>query len=138
MYKRFFNLFLILCSLFVFCACNKNAPIILFNKNPITNETLLNNSTQFIKGKKFYYIFITQKPLKVNSIRVRVMKREEKANMSLSKLVYSNDFRLAKDNIYYYSDYLVMNEPGYYCMMIYAANALNQPLAIADFQVVDY
>lgn len=124
--------------MFIFCACNKNSPIILFNKDPITSETLLNNSTQFIKGKCFYYIFITKKPLKVNSIRVRIMKREEKANMCLSKLVYSNDFRLAKDNIYYYSDYLVINEVGYYCMMIYLTDNLRQPIATADFQVVDY
>lgn len=131
-------LFLALSCLFLFSACNKNAPIILFNKEPITRETLLNNSTQFVKGKRFYYIFITQKPLKVNSIRVRIYKRDEKANMCLSKMAYSNDFRLAQDNIYYYSDYFVMNEVGYYCMMVFAADNLKQPLAIADFQIVDY
>lgn len=138
MNKKILNLLLIFFSLFIFCGCNKNAPIILFNKDPITRETLLNNSTQFVKGKRFYYIFITQKPLTVNSIRVRIYKRDEKANMNLSKMAYSNDFRLAKDNIYYYSDYLVMNEVGYYCMMVFAANDLRRPITTADFQVVDY
>lgn len=78
---------------------------------------------------------MTEKQIETNFIRVRVLKRDEKANYAPTKVVYCNDFRLSKDQIYYYTDYLVLNDTGYYYMMIYAMNRLDKPLATADFQV---
>lgn len=121
--------------MFVFTACNKPTTIILFNREPITKENFLKNSTEFTVGKKIYYIFITEKPLKTDSIRVRILKKDDKANFAATKIVYSNDFRLYKDQIYYYNDYIVMNEAGYYCMVIYACNKLDRPLIIGEFRV---
>ncbi|MFA7659490.1 MAG: hypothetical protein WCY19_08665 [Candidatus Gastranaerophilaceae bacterium] len=132
---NFFLVFILLLSVFTLTACNKPKTIILFNKEPITKETLLRNSTEFIAGKRIYYIFITQKPLETGMIRIRVLKREEKVNYETSKIVFSNDFRLSKDQIYYYNDYIVMNEAGTYCMEAYAKNNMERPLAIADFRV---
>lgn len=116
-------------------ACNKPQTIILFNSAPITKENFLTNATEFSVGKKIYYIFITEKPLKTDSIRIRILKRDEKVNFEITKSVYSNDFRLYKDQIYYYNDYIVMNDAGYYCMVIYAKNKMDRPLVTADFRV---
>lgn len=121
--------------MFTLTACNKAPTIILFNREPITKENFLQNSTEFTVGKKIYYIFITEKPLKTDSIRIRIIKRDEKVNFNTTSIVYSNDFRLYKDQIYYYNDYIVMNEAGYYCMAIYACNKLDRPLVIGDFRV---
>lgn len=126
-------------SIFLLClftnGCSKPKTMILFNQVPITKETLLNNSNEFIAGKRFYYIFITEKPLKTNFVRVRVLKRDDKARGEITKLYYSKDFRLYKDQIYYYNDYLVINEAGTYCMAVYALDGLNRPLAVADFKI---
>lgn len=135
MYRGFFTLLLILCLTLGLTACSNTKTLILFNNAPITKENLLNNPTEFTAGKKIYYIFITEQPLKTNSIRVRIFKRDDKANSSITNVVYSNDFRLYKNQIYYYTDYIVMNEAGCYCMTVYAKNKLDIPLAIADFKV---
>ena len=118
-----------------FCGCNKPKTIILFNTIPITKENLLSNSSEFVVGKRIYYIFITETPLKTELIRVRVLKRDEKANFAINKLAYSNDFKLYKDQVYYFNDYVVIHEAGYYCMAIYAKNNMKRPLAVADFRV---
>lgn len=139
MYKKKLKLLLGLCFIFVLTsiitACHKPDTIILFNKYPITKENLLNNASEFVMGKRIYYIFITEKPINTDTIRVRILKRDEKVNFEPVKLVYSNDFRVKKDQIYYYNDYIIMNETGYYCMLVYAANKLERPLIKADFQV---
>lgn len=128
-------IFLVLFFAFTLCGCVKPTTIILFNKEPITKENLLNNSSEFTVGKRIYYIFITEKPLETNEVRVRVLKKEEKADFEINKIAYSNDFRLNKDQVYYYNDYIVMHEAGYYCMAIYAKNNMQSPLAMADFRV---
>ena len=117
------------------CGCNRQQSIILFNNFPITKANLLKNSTEFVAGKRIYYVFITELPLATTQMRVRVLKRDEKANNQAIKLVYSNDFKLYKDQVYYYNDYIVINEGGAYCMEVYAKNDLSAPMAIADFMV---
>lgn len=139
MFKKAIKLLLVMtvaiASVFALTACHKPNTIILFNKYPITKDNLLDNSSEFVMGKRIYYIFITEKPLETDTIRVRILKREEKVNFEPVKLVYSNDFRLSKDQVYYYNDYIVINEAGYYCMLVYATNKLDSPLIKADFQV---
>lgn len=131
---------ILLCGLIIFLtffstACHKPNTIILFNTAPITKENMLNNATEFVAGKRIYYIFITEKPLTCQYIRVRIIKRDDKAQNQAIKMFYSNDFRLNKDQIYYYNDYIVMNESGNYCMIVYARDKLSIPLAVADFKV---
>lgn len=135
MTKKLLYLFLIIGLSFFLSACNRPTSVILFNKEPIKKENLLKNATLFTAGKRIYYIFITEKPLKVDRIRVRILKRDEKAQFQPTKVVYSNDFKVYKDQVYYYDDYVVINDSGYYCMVVYPINSLDRPLAIADFRV---
>lgn len=127
-------LFLTFCTI-TFSGCAKKTSMILFNQYPITKENLLSNSSEFVQGKRFYYIFVTERPLDSSMIRIRILKREEKADFTASKLIYSNDFKPSKDQVYYYTDYLVLHETGYYCMQIYSTDLLNSPLAVADFKI---
>lgn len=121
--------------MFFLTSCNKQESMILFNQNPITKQNLLDNATEFTKGKRFYYIFITEKPMESKIIRIRVFKRDDKAGGAPTKLVYSNDFKLRKDQVYYYDDYLVIDDAGTYCMVVYAADNLRLPMAVADFKI---
>lgn len=132
--KKVLLIFTLFLTIFL-SGCDKPKTIILFNKNPITKENFLNNATEFGAGTKIYYLFITEKPLDTNIIRIRVLKRDAMAGNQPIKLVYSNDFRMFKDQIYYYNDYIVIHDPGNYCMTIYSTTALDKPLAVADFKV---
>lgn len=136
MVKKTFLLFILAFSLLL-TGCDKPKTMILFNRNPITKENFLNNSTEFPTGTKIYYLFITEKTLNTNIIRIRILKRDEKAGNQPTKIVYSNDFRMFKDQLYYYNDYIVINDAGNYCMLIYSITALDKPLAVADFKVKD-
>lgn len=132
---RLLIIMIVFCSTISVGVCKKSAAILLFNTQPITQNNLLDNSSEFLVGQKIYYIFITEKPLKTDAIRVRVLKRDEKALNEITKIVYSNDYRLYKDQIYYYNDYIVMHEAGNYCLIIHSKKDLRKPLVVADFKV---
>lgn len=137
--KKFLTIAAIIFVGLFLTACKPPTPhsIILFNKYPITKETFLNNSTEFDLDKRIYFVFMTEKPLNKNNekIRIKIYKRDSKANDFVSKLVYCKDFRLMKNDIYYYTDYFVMNEKGTFCMMVYKMDRLDRPEAVADFKV---
>lgn len=136
MFKKFLLIFSFVSTIILFSACNKPKTIILFNNFPITKSNFLDNANQFDAERKIYYLFITEKPLESEFIRVRILKREGKEGISPPvEVVYSNDFKIRKDEVYYYNDYIIMHSPGDYTMLIYSINKLNRPLAIADFRV---
>lgn len=122
-------------TLLCLCGCKRRTTAILFNSEPITKETILHNTNEFMMGKRIYYIFLTEKPLKSNIIRVEVKKKDEKSEFWGIKLVYGNDYRLSKDQIYYYNDYIVLHESGHYYMFVYLKDNLDKPLAYSDFYV---
>lgn|SRR5574344_457070 len=135
MYKKILTLILVASFSFILSGCHKNKTLILFNKQPIVKENILNNATEFDAGKRIYYIFLTEKPLTASMVRIKIYKREEKANFIITKLVYSHDFKVMKNEIYYYTDYIVLNDSGYYSMAIFAIDGLNKPLATGEFKV---
>lgn len=135
MYKKLLSFLFIIISVCLISGCHKRRTIILFNHFPITKENILNNSSEFKADKPIYYIFISEKPLNTDLIRIRILKRDSNANNEVTGVVYSNDFRMKKNQIYYYDNYIVLRERGTYCMAVYARNKLDMPLATADFQV---
>lgn len=135
MQKKIITLLFVMFFAISSTACSPPKTMILFNNEPITKETILSNASQFTAGKKIYYLFITEKHLDTNIIRVRVLKKDGKVKMQPIVLVYSNDFRMNKDQLFYYNDYIVINDAGDYCMVIYARDSLDKPLAVADFRV---
>ena len=129
-----FVLFFILCILF--CSAFKfNRGIILFNKQPITESTVLNNSKVFNAGEKIYYLFIAPKRMKNEYIRVQIFKMTDKAPWGGNEVRRTKDFRLMKDERYYHSDYFVLHEKGRYVMQVFSIDDLQNPLSIGDFYV---
>lgn len=135
MSKRKVSSILILLFCMFFAGCKKNDPIILFNKQPITAETLLQNSMEFDLNRRIYYIFITQKPIKSDYIRVQIVKKDEKTGIGGLKIIYANDFKVYQDQIYYYTNYIVLHETGHYYMQIFSTDNFEKPLARSDFYV---
>ncbi len=117
------------------CKPKKPKSVILFNKYPITKENFLNNSTEFDAQKRIYYVYMTEKGIRTDKIRIKIFKRDSKARDSITKLVYCKDFKMKYDNIYYYTDYIVLHSAGDYCMMVFQTDRLDRPDAYADFRV---
>lgn len=115
--------------------CNRQKPIILFNKDPISKENIFANTRNFKIGERIYYIAIVPKPLEHPYIRIQVIKKDAKTEFWGYKIHYSIDSRLTKDQIYYYTDYLVIHEPGYYFLQVFSKDNLAEPLARGDFFV---
>ena len=131
---------LILLSLILFLClgvsgCKNDNAVILLNHQPITKETILNNSKVFVVGRRIYYILLVKKPLTTDMIRVQVLKKDEKTILAGVKIQYAEDFRLYKDQVYYYDDYVVLYEPGYYILQIFSKDQMDKPLAVSDFYV---
>ena len=121
---------ILLCSGFKF-----NRGIILFNKQPITEQTALYNSKVFNAGEKVYYLFIAPKRMKNEYIRIQIFKMTDKAPWGGNEVRRTKDVRLMKDEKYYHTDYFVLYEKGRYVMQVFSTDDFQHPLSIGDFYV---
>ena len=76
--------FLVFSVLIMFCAtaCTMDKASILFNHDPITKETVMNNTTVFDKGERIYYLILTPKTLSYN-IKVRRTKSSNSLKLAI-------------------------------------------------------
>ena len=125
--------FLFLCL--TLCGCEKKEVGILFNKEPITKHNVMNASRSFEAGKRIYYLFYTSKKINKEFIRVQVFKACDKTHVGGYVIVRTNDYRIMKDNDYYYTNYFVLYEPGRYAMQIFSLDDLAKPMAWDYFYV---
>lgn len=102
--------------------CSEKAYVI-FNKQPITRENLLNGSYLFEKGERVYYV-VTLPPEKAitKQIFIQVYKRDNKEMRYGYKLIYGKKVYLNEDEQYYYTDYYVFPDSGLYEFKIYSAD----------------
>ena len=124
-----FLVFIFISTIFLATGCSEKAYVI-FNKQPITRENLLNNSYLFEKGERVYYI-VTLPPEKVltKQILIQVYKRDNKEMQYGYKLVYGKRVFLNEDEQYYYTDYYVFADSGLYEFKIYSADNPTKELA---------
>lgn len=110
-------IFLVSSSVFL-SGCNKNKPVLLFNSNPITKQTVGNYSNVFESGQKIYYVILNKKGFKNDIIRIQVVKKEEKAESWGYAINYSKDVKVDQSKNYYI-DYFVINREGSYFMQAF-------------------
>jgi hypothetical protein len=125
----------VLFAIFLLCGCKHDRGIILFNKELITKNNVLQNSKVFSVGEKVYYLFIAPKKMDNDYIRVQIFKMTDKAPWGGNEVRRTKDFRLMKDERYYHSDYFVLYEKGRYVMQVFSMDDLQHPLSIGDFYV---
>ncbi len=132
MKKIFVSIFFIL---FLATGCiNKNA-VIIFNDEPFSRDNFNQVKTNFRQGEKIYYLFATKKDLTSPYIRVQVSSVVDKTSYLFYRPYWSGDYRLMKDEVNYYSDYVVIHSRGKYMMQIFKMEDLHHPLAFAFFVV---
>lgn len=140
--KLLISLFLILViSLFCPYSCiAKNNAFLLFNLQPINRDNLKYSSKRFPKGQRIYYLFASENKIESEYIRVQIFKISDNGPIGGYELINVNDYRLSKDEIHYYTDYVVINQSGHYVMQVFVRNKYNvlrasKPIVFNDFYV---
>ena len=130
------KLFLTCLFVLLLCGCNVSSKsLILFNNQPIVKENLLKDKKFFSIDKRVYYIFLTEKKLTNDFIRVQVFKMSDKASFGGAEVVRTKDFRLMKNEGYYFTDYFVFHEPAHYVLQVFSHDDFTRPLAVNDFYI---
>lgn len=127
---------IILLCMFCLTACKKAEQSgILFNKEPISVDNARNFSRKFEVGQRIYYLFYTPKKIKTEFIRVQVFKASSNTHLGGYSIVWSCDYRIMKQNMYYYYNNFVLHSAGRYVMQIFSVDNLSEPLAWNYFYV---
>lgn len=122
-------------SILLLTGCTYDRGIILFNTQPVTRENALSDEMVFNVGSRVYYLFIAPKKMQNEFIRVQVFKMIENAPWGGNEVVRTKDFRLMKDERYYYTDYFTFHTAGRYVMQVFSIDDLQHPLAVDFFYV---
>lgn len=118
----------------IFLSGCSNKPLLYFNTQPITKETVNFPSRNFAVGQKIHYILIVPKGFKNEYIRVQLVKKDDKVSHWGYKIYQSRDFHIDKSKNYFI-DYIVLGEKGYYFMQIFSFDNFDIPIARNDFWV---
>ena len=115
------------------CSFDKDY-IILFNKDPITQDNYKVDYIRCEENKPIYYAFLTTKYFEFDFIRVQVVKKPDKTNILCYSVAYTKDFIINR-NKQYFTDYIILRSKGHYIMQIFYHTNLNAPLVMRDFWV---
>lgn len=122
--------------MFCFCGCGDDEEAgILFNHEPITKDNLLHSTRTLEAGKRIYYLFYTPQKISAEFIRVQVFKAEDKVATCGYSIIFTQDHRIMKQNLYYYYDNFTLYQPGRYVMQVFDVNDITKPLAWNYFYV---
>lgn len=128
-------LWLILLFFCIFLSgCKDNRPLLFFNAQPITPQTINHPGRNFAANQPIHYILIVPKGFKNDYICVQIVKKEEKTAHWGYKIYQSKDFHIDTSKNYFIN-YFVINEPGYYFMQIFPFDNFDIPIARNDFWV---
>ena len=125
-------IFLFVCLL---SGCANGRGLILFNSVPITQNNALHNQVVFSPGAKVYYLFIAPKKMYNDLIRVQVFTLTDKGVLGGENVIRTKDFRLKRDERYYYTDYFTFWEKGRYVMQVFSHDDFIHPLAVGEFYI---
>ena len=133
---RIIKLFFVIVLISTFLTgCAKDKGIILFNSVSITQNNALHDEKVFREGSKVYFLFIAPKKMYNDFIRVQVFTLTDKASLGGEDMLRTKDFRLMRDERYYYTDYFTLWEKGRYVMQVFSHDDLTHPLAVNYFYI---
>ena len=136
--KKFLISFFILVAVCLTTACDvidkPDKPAILFNRQPITEQNVMDMSSVFAPGTRIYYLILMPKTQVSQLLTIQVIKKGSKEYLGYS-LFMTRTVRLKNEDERYYTDYMVINEPGAYIMKVYSRDNPQQVLTQAEFYV---
>ena len=108
--------------------------VILFNKYPFTKESMLMGTNVFKPGERIYYLVTLPKPVKTQRLLVQIVKVGQGGRLGY-ELEWGKQVKIRDEQIYYYDDYVVLNEAGLYIMKVYSKDEPTKLLTSAEFHV---
>ena len=132
-----YKLLILICliSVLFVTSCAKNKGIILFNSVPITQNNILHDEKNFREGSRVYFIYLAPEKMQNEFIRVQIFKMTDKAEYGGYDVVRTKDYRLKKNERYYYTDYFTLWEKGKYVMQVFSHSDFTRPIGINFFYV---
>lgn len=134
-YLKIIAVFLVLSISLCGCCSDEDKPGILFNKEPISKDNVMNASRDFEVNKPIYYLFYTPDKIETEFIRVQVFKAGDNVGRGGYEIIWTNEYRIMKQNRYYYYNHFVLHSPGRYVMQIFSTDDYMHPLAWNFFYV---
>ncbi len=119
----------------VFSACSRDKAAILFNREKITAQNVMNYSSVFSPNQRIYYLILIPKKIKTRTIEIHVIKKDNDYMRLGYNLYWSYSAYLKDDQMYYYDDYVVISEPGAYVMRVYSKDNPTKTLCMSQFFV---
>ncbi len=120
------------------CACNNEKSVILFNKYRFTKETINSNSNTnvFKPGNTINYLITLPEPVQSKLLLIQIVKigggKQERYGY---ELVWGKTVKIRDEQIYYYTNYIVLNQAGAYIMKVYSRDNPTKLLTSAYFYV---
>ncbi len=133
--KKIILCFLMLFVMTVFSACSRDKAAILFNREKITAQNVMNYSSVFSPNQRIYYLILIPKKIKTRTIEIHVIKKDNDYMRLGYNLYWSYSAYLKDDQMYYYDDYVVISEPGAYVMRVYSKDNPTKTLCMSQFFV---
>ncbi len=133
--KRLLTVFVILFVMVFTSACSDEKPGILFNKYPITEDTVMGYQQVFERGTRIYYLVVMPEKIHSRYVYLQIIKKDNDYGRMGYKIYYGKNIRLKNEHIYYYDDYIVINEGGSYVMQIFSRDNPQKVLTMGEFYV---
>ncbi len=132
--KKLLIIFLILPLIF-FCGFRKKEkPYVILSAGKITKEKLKRVERSFNAGQRIYYTMIVPEGFKYSGIRMQISSKDEKTSNWGYTIRQTNDFYVnLSDNVY--SNYFVLQRPGYYIIQFFYINNKRYPFIHKEFMV---
>lgn len=131
--KKFVILVVSFMLLLTLTGCSEKASI-LFNRQPITKENVLEYSSVFERGARIYYLILMPEVQRSRYLNIQIIKKGVTGYLGYS-LYMTLAIRLKDEEEKYYTDYLVINEAGAYIMKVYSKDKPTTVLTQAEFYV---
>jgi hypothetical protein len=96
----------------------------------------MDNSFTFKPGQRVYYLILLPKTVHSRFLFIQVIKKGSADRLGY-ELYWADTVRLMDEQVYYYTDYIVLNERGTYVMRVYSKDNPTKVLTTAQFFVSD-
>ena len=132
--KKFLSVLAILFLTSLLSGCDSKEGHIIFNKTPITKNTISESTNVFRPGDRIFYLITTPKEIKSKYILIQVVKMGKEERLGY-ELVWGKQVKMRDEQIYYYTDYIVLNETGAYTMRAIARDNPTKVFATNNFYI---
>ncbi len=128
-------IFTALTVMILLSGCTSDKASIIFNKHPISEKNIYDYSNIFTVGRRIYYVVLIPEKVQSRYIYIQVIKKDNDYGRLGYNLVMTRNVRLKDEEVNYYTDYIVLNEKGYYIMKVYSKDKPQKVLTSAEFYV---